>query len=566
MLAAGVSLAFAVALAGCDGNASRPTGGGAPLEQKPPSAAEKHAAPGPLELADWTERSGIQFVHTDGSSGKHFIMETVSCGLALFDYDGDGLTDIYFCNGAPLSGQDVDRPPRHALYRNLGAWQFQDVSLSAGIDCTAFGLGIAVADYNSDGYPDIYLSNSGPNVQYRNNGDGTFTDVTTAELRAANASEQEPAIWTWKVMETSICSSPTTCSFPRRRTAHCASMGRTVYPGPLDYPRETNTLLRNEGDESWTDVSQSSGIGSREGTGMGTVCGDFDGDGDTDIYVANDEMANFLFQNDGHGAFAETGVYSGAAFDGLGISRGSMGTDCGDFDNDGWLDLYVTAYQYEMATLYRNLGDGGFRDVTRVTGAGEGTLAHVTWGCGLVDLDNDGDRDLFVACGHLDDRDENTVYRAPNLVLKNLLVETGQARFADISTRCGDGPLVRASSRGAAFDDLDNDGDLDVVILNSRQAPTVLRNRLRENGSTDHWLQVELRGTRTNRDGVGRASASWPANYRSWTKCIAAAVTRVTGVHGSTSDSGLTHTSIASRCTGWGAASTCGKVWLPTSG
>jgi hypothetical protein len=214
-------------------------------------------------------------------------------------------------------------------------------------------------------------------------------------------------------------------------------------------------------------------------------------------------MANFLFQNDGQGGFTETGVYSGAAFDGLGIARGSMGTDCGDFDNDGWLDLYVTAYQFEMATLYRNLGDGGFRDVTRASGAGEGTLANVTWGCGLVDLDNDGDRDLFVACGHLDDRDENTVYRAPNLVLKNLLVETGQARFANISALCGDGPLVRASSRGAALDDLDNDGDLDVVILNSRQVPTVLRNRLRENGSTDHWLQVQLRGTRTNRDGVG---------------------------------------------------------------
>jgi hypothetical protein len=214
-------------------------------------------------------------------------------------------------------------------------------------------------------------------------------------------------------------------------------------------------------------------------------------------------MANFLYQNDGQGSFTEAGVYSGAAYDDVGLAHGSMGADCGDFDNDGWLDLYVTAYQHEMATLYHNLGDGAFRDVTRVTGAGDGTTANVTWGCGLVDLDNDGDRDLFVACGHLDDRDENTVYRAPNLVLKNLLVETGTARFANISTQCGDGLLVRESSRGAAIDDLDNDGDLDVVILNSRQPPTVLRNMLRENRSTGHWLQVQLRGTRANRDGVG---------------------------------------------------------------
>jgi hypothetical protein len=236
---------------------------------------------------------------------------------------------------------------------------------------------------------------------------------------------------------------------------------------------------------------------------MGTVCGDFDLDGDTDIYVANDEMANFLYQNDGHGSFREVGVFTGTAYDGVGLAQGSMGTDCGDFDNDGLLDLFVTAYQSEMATMYRNSGKGLFQDVTRLTGAGDGTSANVTWGCGLVDLDNDGDRDLFVACGHLDDRDENTVYRAPNLVLKNLLVETGRARFDNISRQCGQGLQVCASSRGAAIDDLDNDGDLDVVVLNSRQRPTLLKNLLRENGCSHHWLQVQLRGRRTNRDGVG---------------------------------------------------------------
>ncbi|MBM4094859.1 MAG: CRTAC1 family protein, partial [Planctomycetes bacterium] len=253
----------------------------------------------------------------------------------------------------------------------------------------------------------------------------------------------------------------------------------------------------------WTDVSVSSGIAAKPGTGMGTVCGDFDQDGDTDIYVANDEMANFLYQNDGLGGFVEVGVFCGAAFDDTGHARGSMGAECGDFDNDGQLDLFVTAYQHESASLYRNLGRLVFQDVTLLTHAGAGTAPHVTWGCCLADLDNDGDRDLFIACGHLDDRNENSVYRARNLVLKNLLVEQGVARFENVSDSCGDGMLAKFSSRGAAVDDLDGDGDLDVVVLNSRDRPTILKNLLQERGCHNHWLRVALRGTRSNRDGVG---------------------------------------------------------------
>jgi hypothetical protein len=431
-------------------------------------------------------------------------METVSCGLALLDYDGDALIDIYFCNGAPLTDSEVEDPPRHALYKNLGDMRFRDVSREAGLACTAFGLGVAVGDYDNDGYPDIYLSNFGGNLLYRNNGDGTFTDVT--ESARVSRGERVGAGACFLDMDGDtdldlfagnyVCFSESIHRAPRSR-------GRTVYPGPLDYPQETNSLFRNEGDGNWTDVSNSSGIAAKGGTAMGTVCGDFDQDGDTDIYVANDEMANFLYQNDGLARFEETAVFCGTAYDGTGLAHGSMGADCGDFDNDGWLDLFVTAYQHEMATLYRNVEDGNFQDVTRNVGAGQGTPQNVTWGCCLVDLDNDGDRDLFVACGHLDDRNENKVYRAPNLVLQNLLSEQGQARFVDISERCGDGPLVRRSSRGAAIDDLDNDGDLDIVVLNSRQEPTVMKNRLQERGCQDNWLQLRLRGTKTNRDGVG---------------------------------------------------------------
>jgi hypothetical protein len=232
---------------------------------------------------------------------------------------------------------------------------------------------------------------------------------------------------------------------------------------------------------------------------MGMVCADYDGDGDTDVLVGNDVMANFLFQSDGSGTFKEVGMASGLAFDMAGIPHGSMGIDCGDYDNDGLLDFFVTSYQHELATLYRNRGNGLFEDVTRRTGAGTPTRPHVTWGTGFVDFDNDGDRDIFIACGHFDDnverRDDTTAYAAQNLMLMNV-----NGRFEDVSNHCGDGLEVRLSSRGAAFDDLDNDGDMDCVILNSRQQPTLLRN---DTQNDHHWLRVSLQGVGSNRNGVG---------------------------------------------------------------
>jgi hypothetical protein len=279
--------------------------------------------------------------------------------------------------------------------------------------------------------------------------------------------------------------------------------GRSTYPGPLDYPAETNILFRNAGDGQWVDVSQSSGVAAKAGTGMGTIAGDFDDDGDCDIFVANDEMANFLYANDGSGNFEETAIYSAVAYDVLGAARGSMGVDAADYDNDGRIDLYVTAFINEQATLYRNLGQGLFNDVTPLTGAGDGTARNVTWGCSFGDLDNDGDQDLFIACGHLDDQHDRAAYFAPDLVLKNLLIESGKSRFINISDHCGDGPRVALSSRGSAVEDLDNDGDLDAVVLNSQGRATLLKNRLTDRANGQHWLEIQVRGVTNNRDGVG---------------------------------------------------------------
>ncbi|MBN2474498.1 MAG: CRTAC1 family protein [Pirellulales bacterium] len=454
-----------------------------------------------IQLHDVTTQAGIGFRHTDGGSGRRYIVESVTSGLALFDYDGDGDVDVYFLNGAPLRGTQVAAPPKNTLYRNDGAWKFTDVTDQAGVGDTGFGLGVAAADYDNDGDQDLYINNYGPNVLYRNNGDGTFTDVSR-QAGVANGNEVGATTSFLDIDGDGdldlFCANYLLFTYEN----HVARTSRGIpkYPGPMDHPPVPNNLFRNNGDGTFTDVSGQSGIGEHEGWGMGGVCADYDDDGDTDIFVANDVAGNFLFQNDGHGHFEEVGLTAGFAYDLHGDEHGSMGVACGDYDNDGRLDFYQTCYARELATLYRNLGGGVLEDVTLKTNAGAGTFPYVTWGPGLIDLDNDGDRDLFVACGHLQDNvelfDDTTAYLVRNVVLMN----TGDGRFINVSDQCGDGLQVQLSSRGVGFDDLDDDGDLDVVILNSRREPTVLRN---DSPRSNHWIQIRLRGVKSNRDGVG---------------------------------------------------------------
>ncbi len=456
---------------------------------------------GDILLTDVTKQTGITFVHTDGSSGQRYIMETVSAGLALFDYDNDGDIDIYFLNGAPLKGTVCASPPRNALYRNDGGWKFTDVTEQAGVGDTGYGLGVTIGDYDNDGDPDIVLNNYGLNVLYRNNGDGAFTDVTKQAGVAGRGDVGAGACFLDIDRDGDLdLYVARYLDFSYDKHVATTTLGVPVYANPRFYRPLPALLYRNNGDRTFTDISDSSGIGRCAGYGMGTVCADYDGDGDTDILVANDVMANFLFRNDGTGKFEEVGVVTGFAYDLHGDEQGSMGVDCGDYDNDGLLDFYVTSYQGQLATLYRNLGQGLLEDVTLLTGAGTGTLPNVTWGASLVDFDNDGDRDLFVACGHLQDNvelyDNTTTYRERNILLMN----TGGGKFVNVSDRSGDGMKVLLSSRGAGFDDLDNDGDVDVVVLNARAAPTILRN---DSPSPGHWLQLRLRGVKVNRDAVG---------------------------------------------------------------
>ncbi len=454
----------------------------------------------PIQFTDVTTASRVAFRHDDGSFGKYYIIEYVSAGLALFDYDGDGDVDLYFLNGASLQGSHRKDHPRNALYRNDGQWRFRDVTRQAGVGDPGHGLGVTVGDYDNDGDLDLYLNNFGPNVLYRNNGDGTFADVSAA---AGVINGQRVGAGT-NFLDVDgdgdldlFVSNYVKFSYGQREVQ--TRMGHAVYPSPRSYENDPDTLFLNNGDGTFTDVSQASGIGLHPGPGMGSVCADYDDDGDTDIFVANDVAANFLFQNDGEGHFEEVALWTGLAFDFGGLEHGSMGAVCSDFNNDGLLDFHVTSYQQELAPLYQNLGDGLFQDVTLRVGAGAGTRPNVTWGNGLVDLDNDGDRDLFVCSGDLDDNveayEDFTRYGVANTILENKA-----GRFVNISDQAGSGLKLALSSRGAGFDDLDGDGDIDIVILNSRREPTLLRN---DTKNDHHWVEIQLQGRQTNRDGVG---------------------------------------------------------------
>ncbi len=470
-------------------------------ESLPRDTADAASAESPIQLCDVTGESGIAFVHTDGSCGQRYIPETVTGGLALFDYDGDGYVDVYFVNGAPLRGSPSGEPPQNALYRNEGHCKFTDVTEKAGVGDTGFGLGVTAADYDNDGDQDLFVNNYGPNVLYRNNADGTFTDVT--EQAGVSGGHKVGAGACFLDMDADGDLDLYVANYVQftyeTHEVHFTA-GFPQYVGPREYPFEPDFLYRNNGDGTFTDVSAESGVGRHAGSGMGMVCGDYDNDGDTDVFTLNDVAGNFLFRNDGSGKFEEIALMAGAAYDGAARELGSMGIDCADYNNDGWLDFFMTSYQGELPVLYKNVGNGILEDVTVQSGAGAGSFPYVNWGAGFVDFDNDGDRDLFIACGHLQDNidlfDSTSAYHVRNI----LLMSTGDGKFVNVSDTSGDGLLPKLSSRGAAFDDLDNDGDVDVVILNSRREPTVLRNDSR---TGNHWIQIRLQGTETNRDGVG---------------------------------------------------------------
>ena len=469
-------------------------------------ACEVGCRPDPASRFHFVESSvdaGIRFQHTDGSSGKYFIVETLASGVGLFDYDGDGDLDIYFLNGSGLppvaanpqetsSALYRDALYRNALYRNDGDATFTEVTRQAGVEGVGFSVGCCVGDYDGDGDLDLYVAGYGSNVLYRNNGKAsghTFTDVT-AEARVDDSRFSAGCAFVdidgdddLDLYVSNYCEVDFETSTP------CIHNGVPSYCAPARYKPVTDSLFLNLGNATFEDISDSSGITRTAKWGMGVLTTDHNGDGKVDIYVANDVSDNFLFENLDGLHFKNVALQAGVAMSSHGDEQGSMGVDAGDFNRDGRFDFLVTNYQKQLNALY--VGDGAlYSDLAMGQGLGNDCLPLVSWGTGFFDFDNDGWLDLFIANGHLEDRideyDESSTYRQKNQLFRNV-----EGKFREIGSDAGPALAENMSSRGAAFGDIDNDGDVDIVICNSRERPSLLIN---ESHSGRSWVQLELRG------------------------------------------------------------------------
>ncbi len=451
-----------------------------------------------IELQDITSTAGIEFEHFSGRSGENFIIETVTAGLATFDYDQDGWIDVYLLNGGPLRGEQLAVPPTNRLFRNDHG-RFVDVTERSGAGDSGFALGVAAGDFDNDGDQDVFVSNFGPNVLLVNCGDGTF------ERREFPSPSDKPRVGAGVALLDVEGDGNLDVYFANYVDFNFEQkIKRLIYgvpaaPGPKDYDPEPDTLYRNLGDGNFVDVSAQSGIADVAGPGMGVVAFDFDSDSDTDLFVCNDSADNFLFENVGDFKFEEIGLLAGVAFDVTGARQATMGADVADCDGDGYLDLVTTNFIDEIPTLYRNSGKGYFDDVGAAFGLGVAARS-LTWGVAFADFDLDSWPDLFVASGHLIDGISHVTdtesFAQPNHVLRNIQ----GTRFEDVTAMVGSAGQAVQVSRGVAVDDLDNDGDCDVVVLNLNDQPQIIRNATA--GKRD-FLQLQLVGMVTNRDAVG---------------------------------------------------------------
>ena len=449
---------------------------------------------------DVTESAGITFEHTDGRSGKRLFNEFLGSGGGFFDYDADGDLDIYLVNGAIQIGNTQDKMPHNVLYRNNGDGTFTDATKKAGVGSTVYGTGATVGDYDNDGDLDLYVTNFGEDQLYRNNGDGTFTDVT----KQANVDNQN---WGTSSAFADIDNDgyldlyiANYAVYDPRTDKQCKERGVHVYCGPHAYPAAHDTFYKNNGDGTFTDISnlyRPSDLIPQHG--LGVTFGDYDGDGDLDLYVANDQDPNFLFQNNGKDKFLEVALISGVCYNDMGKEEAGMGTDFGDYNNDGKLDITVSNYQTETNTLYHNHDSDFFIDRTIASGIAEITHGYLGWGIKFFDYDNDGYQDIFVANGHLMDNisvlEKHVTYPQRNLLFRNL----GDGTFTNVMSQ-KDGLSLKKVSRGAAIGDYDNDGDLDILVTNCNQRPDLLQNAV---GNRNNWVQIQVVGQKSNRSGIG---------------------------------------------------------------
>jgi hypothetical protein len=473
-----------------------------PLPRGKPSGLPFHA-----RFTDVARQAGLTApVIYGGVDRKDYILETIGCGAAFFDYDNDGWLDIFLLGGTRLDGGADGATNR--LYRNNRDGTFTDVTERAGLARSGWASAVAVGDYNNDGFEDLFVTYWGQNVLYRNNGDGTFTDVTR-EAGLLDSRRRWGAGCTFVDYDRDgyldlFVSNYLEFDFAKvpkpGGNINCTWKGIPVNCGPRGLPPGTHSLYRNNRDGTFTDVSVVSGVAKATGTyGMTAVAADFDNDGWPDIYVACDSTPSLYFRNNRDGTFTEEGLERGVALNEDGMEQAGMGLGIGDYDLDGNLDIFKTHFSDDTNILYRNNGKGIFEDMTIRAGLAVETR-FVGWGAGIVDLDNDGWPDIFFVTGSVYPEVEKHLpaypYRTPRVIFRNL----GNGRFEELIEEGGPGVAAAHASRGCAFGDFDNDGDLDILIVNLNEPPSLLRNDL---GGRNHWLKVKLIGTKSNRSAIG---------------------------------------------------------------
>lgn len=455
----------------------------------------------PVIFSDVTRQAGINFKHENGASPQKYLPETMSAGALIFDYDNDGWPDIFFVNGGSFA-DPAAAAAQHRLYHNNRDGTFKDTTASSGIVASGFGMGACSADYDNDGWPDLYVTSVGSNKLYHNNGNGTFTDVTAQAGVGSNGPWSSSCAFGDIDNDGNVDLYVTNyVDFTVKNNKYCSAMQNIrTYCHPNVYHPVPHVLYRNNGNGTFTDITKQAGVYRTDGNGLGVVFGDYDGDGWPDIYVANDSVPNFLFHNKGNGTFEEVGLRAGVSLGSEGRPLAGMGTDMADIDGDGLLDIIVTNLDRETHSLFRNIGKGLFSNVTYESGVGQATLPFVGFGVAFLDYDNDSDLDLAIANGDIIDNvsqfRDSTTHEQRKLLLQN----DGKGHFHDVGPASGPGFALKKVGRTLVVGDLDNDGDLDIVIGNNGQTADLLRN---EGGNRNNSLLIRLIGTKSNRDGIG---------------------------------------------------------------
>jgi len=456
---------------------------------------------GQVQFIDVTRQAGIDWIHENGASPEKYLIETMGGGAAFVDYDNDGWLDIFLIDSGTHQHSSASIPARHALYQNNRNGTFTDVIAKAKVGGEGYGMGVAVGDFDNDGWSDLYVTRFGKNTLYRNLGDGTFEDVTPRAGVGVDAWSTSAAFFDLDNdgdLDLFVC---VYLDWDYDKEMYCGQPrdGYRSYCHPLRYNPVTSVLFENNGDGTFTDISSRAGVGL-PGRALGVVTGDMNSDGFADIYVANDAVANFLFKNNGDGTFKEIGIVAGVAFGIYGKAESGMGVDFGDYNEDGRMDLIITNIDQEMNNLFSNQGDDWFIDLTLNAGLGQAATLYSGFGVRFLDYDNDGDLDLVVLNGHVVDNINlyryGVSYAEPPLLLEN----TGGGQFSDAGKEAGPiwkKPMV---GRALAAGDYDNDGDSDLLFVNNGQPAVLLQN---EGGNANPWLGLQLVGSKSNRDGVG---------------------------------------------------------------